>query len=244
MNPDAYVEMAHAEASHWWFCGRRAILSHLIGSFDLPAHARILEVGAGTGGNLEMLSAFGCVSAIEMDATARSLATGKTDGRFDIRPGVLPREIPFAGEKFELVCLFDVLEHIDADVETLIAIKPLLADGGRVLITVPAHQWLWTAHDAFLHHKRRYSLSDLRSKAVSAGYAIAKLSYFNSLLFPIAVTERLADKWLGKSPPGANVPANILNRLLGWIFGLERFLVRRVNLPVGLSIVCVLKAER
>ncbi|MGH9896703.1 MAG: class I SAM-dependent methyltransferase, partial [bacterium] len=157
MSPEAYLQMPETEASHWWYAGRRTALASLIAGLDLPVDARILEIGSGTGGNLPMLSSFGRVSALEMNATARSIAERKTSGRFDIREGLCPAEIPFADEKFHLVCLFDVLEHIEEDVETLVAARNLLAQGGRVILTVPAYRWLWGVHDELLHHKRRYS---------------------------------------------------------------------------------------
>lgn len=185
MSPDAYIEMAETEERHWWFAGRRAVLTSLIAKLKLPPHARILEIGSGTGGNLVMLSSFGQVSAVEMDASARSIAVQKTQGRFDIRAGSCPAGIPFAGERFDLICLIDVLEHIEEDVATLTAVKGLLAKGGRVLATVPAHRWLWSAHDTFLHHKRRYTADELRRKISAAGLEPVKLSYFNTFLFPL-----------------------------------------------------------
>lgn len=243
MNPNAYLEMSDTEARHWWFTGRRAILSNLIGSLELPANARILEIGSGTGGNLQMLSSFGQVSALEMDATARSIASEKTGGRFDIRPGYCPTDIPFAGEKFDLICLFDVLEHIDEDVETLIALKGLLSKEGKVLVTVPAYRWLWSAHDKFLHHKRRYSAAELRQKVADSGYKITKLSFFNTVLFPLAAIVRLKDKLMGNtSASGTSIPPALINQLFAGLFGIERFMLRKFNLPFGVSLMCVLQA--
>jgi SAM-dependent methyltransferase len=242
MSPDAYLEMADTEARHWWFSGRRAVLSYLIGNLDLPANARILEIGSGTGGNLQMLSSYGQVSALEMDATARSIASEKTGGRFDIRAGLCPRDIPFAGEKFDLVCLFDVLEHIDEDVETLIAVKGLLAERGLVLITVPAYGWLWSAHDEFLHHKRRYSADELRQKVIASGLQPIKISYFNTFLFPLAAAVRFKDRLLGNSSAsGTSVPPEPINRLFSTLFGSERFVLGHFNLPFGVSLLGLLQ---
>lgn len=245
MSPDAYLEMADTEAHHWWFSARRAILSRVIKGFKLPANARILEIGSGTGGNLQMLSSFGQVSALEMDETARSIASEKTGGRFDIRPGFCPTDIPFAGEKFDLICLFDVLEHIDGDVETLKAVKTFLAEGGRVLVTVPAYRWLWCAHDQFLHHKRRYSATEFRKKASDSNLQLSKLTYFNTLLFPLAALVRFKDRLFGNlSASGTGIPPAPINQILAGIFGLERFMVGRVYLPFGVSLLCVLQSER
>src|SRR5690349_699032 len=107
MDPNAYLEMADTESRHWWFLARRVLLCSSIRRLALPSDAQIAEIGSGTGGKLEMLSAFGRVSALEMDATASSIANQKTLDRRDIRPGFCPTSIPRSDEKFDLICLFD-----------------------------------------------------------------------------------------------------------------------------------------
>jgi len=244
MNPEAYLEMAETESRHWWFHGRRLILERLIAQLKLKPGAKILEIGSGTGGNLDLLARFGLVSAMEMDPEARAIATQKTGGRFTIQAGSCPDELPFLGEKFDLICMFDVLEHIEQDQETLGALKPLLAKDGQVLITVPAYAWLWSVHDEFLHHKRRYTEPELSRKALGAGYQIARIAYFNILLFPLAAAARVKDKLLGStSASGTQIPPAPLNSLLGLVFGLERFLLDHVNPSFGVSLLCLLRLE-
>ena len=190
-----------------------------------------------------MLSEFGAVSALEMDSVARDIAAKKTDNRFDIRAGRCPNEIPFAGQRFDLICMFDVLEHIDEDTATLTAARALLAKDGVMLITVPAYPWLWSAHDEFLHHKRRYSATALREKAIAAGLRPLKLSYFNTVLFPLAATLRLKDRWQRRTSSSGNaVPPAAINGILRWLFAAERFLLGRFDLPFGVSLLCVLGA--
>lgn len=243
MNPAAYLEMAEMESRHWWFCGRRAILAQMIESLGLPQNAQILEVGCGTGGNLEMLGKFGNVSALEMDETARAIALEKTSGRYDIRAGYCPDKIPFTEHKFDLICIFDVLEHIEQDTETLSSIQKLLKKNGRILITVPAYQWLYGAHDKFLHHKRRYTANQLQRKIAAANFKCTKISYFNTILFPLAAIVRLKDKWFGNTTAsGTNVPPAIINNIFRKLFGFERFLLQRINLPFGVSLLGVLEA--
>ena len=242
MDPKAYLEMADTEDRHWWFVGRRAVLKDFIDAFELPARASILEVGSGTGGNLDMLREFGEVKAMELDPTAREIAIRKTQGQVEVRPGRCPDDIAYQDHRFNLICMFDVLEHVDEDVATLTALRRSLADGGRLLLTVPAFSWLWSTHDEFLHHKRRYTARELKDKCAAAGLKLVRVSYFNTLLFPLGVLARLKDRLVrSKVASGAGSPAKPVNFLLRVIFSMEGAILRRMNLPFGMSLVAVLQ---
>jgi SAM-dependent methyltransferase len=243
MSPEAYLEMADTEARHWWFTGRRAILDTVIADLHLPAAASILEIGSGTGGNLDLLAAHGKVSAVEMDPTAMSISIAKTGGRFDIRAGHCPETMPFPAASFDLVCMFDVLEHIEQDRETLALARSMLATGGRILLTVPANRWMWGAHDVFLHHKRRYGAAELRQKARDAKLHLDRITHFNTLLFPLAAAVRIKDRLVGKqSASGTAIPAAPMNLALHHTFGSERHLLRFMRLPFGVSLLAVMSA--
>jgi SAM-dependent methyltransferase len=243
VNPDAYVEMAATEDRHWWFQARRKILESILASMALPRNARILEVGSGTGGNLVMLARHGQVRAMEMDAQARELATQKAGNAFQVLAGSCPDHIPFTHETFDLICMFDVLEHIDQDVATLAALRKHLAPGGHMLVTVPAYQWLWSAHDVFLHHKRRYTARRLRQVLGAGGLHVDRISYFNTLLLPLAAAARLKDRLVssGKAS-GAAVPPSIINASMRAIFASERHLLRHINMPAGVSLLGIARA--
>lgn len=243
MEHEAYLEMAAAEDRHWWFRGRRQILDAVIAKLGLPAHARILELGSGTGGNFSMLSQFGTVTAIELNDTARNISLHKTPSVQDIRAGSLPANLPLGDETFDLICLFDVLEHVEDDAGTLATIRQHLAPGGHAVITVPAFAKLWGPHDIALHHKRRYEKAELNAKITEAGLAVNKLTYTNMGLFPAAVLMRLADRLLRRRKSGGDgVPPAFLNEIFAAIFGAERHLIGRLNLPFGLSLLAVLGA--
>lgn len=245
MNPQAYVEMADTESRHWWFTARREILSRIIETLALPGSARILEAGSGTGGNLMMLSGHGTVCAIDMDEGACRIAEEKTRGRLAVAQGCFPDDIPFQGETFDLILMSDVLEHIERDVETLVALRGLLAPGGRMLITVPAYPWLWGPHDLFLHHKRRYTSRGLRHVLEQGGLQVERLSYFNMLLLPLAMLARAKDRLFpGGRAFGTDIPPAFFNRVMFSIFRSERYLLGRFNLPAGVSLLAVVRGEK
>ncbi len=242
MELDAYRTMAATEDLHWWFCGRRSIAEAVIRSLDLPPSAQILEIGAGTGGNISMLEQFGSVTAVEMSDLARDIAREKTGRTF--LEGYLPHNIPARNSTFDLICLFDVLEHVEEDESSLVAIHDLLKPGGRLLLTVPAHQWLWSRHDVELHHFRRYSRSQLRDRVARAGFAVDKLTYTNAALFPVAALMRLVDRMRdGRAPVGHAIPPAVLNMAMKAVFSAECHIVASASLPVGISLLGVLRKE-
>lgn len=241
MDRSAYASLNEQEGGHWWFVARRAILESLIARRIAPRPgARILEAGCGTGGNLAMLAAHGRVDALEYDGEARSIAAARGIGR--IEPGMLPGRIGFGEDRYDLIALLDVLEHVDEDRASLAALAARLAPGGRILLTVPAVPWLWSDHDVIHHHKRRYTLDSLTAAARDAGLKVESVGYFNSLLFPLAVAARTVAKLLGKSGGHDAPPSPLVNMLFTRIFGWERHLLGRVRFPIGLSLYAILSA--
>lgn len=239
MEPGAYHEMAQLQQSHWWYRGRRNVLAAQIHELKLKQNSEILEIGAGPGGNLEMLNEFGHTCAVEMDPDAAAHArTIHPD--LDIRIGSLPDDFPFDGRKFDMIAMLDVLEHIDHDVQALISLKQHLKSDGVLLLSVPAYQWMWSKHDVRLHHCRRYNALGLARILDQAGWGVQKITYFNTFLFPIAVAARFVDKLVPRDrPTGAELPPSIINSALERIFSIEAGLVRRSRLLFGLSILCV-----
>jgi SAM-dependent methyltransferase len=239
MNPELFKEMASVQEKHWWFVGRRQILSSVIDRLGLTRQATILEVGCGTGANLEMLRQKGLLHAMEYDAQARAIANSLSLCK--VSAGGLPEPIPHADKSMDLVCLLDVLEHIEDDLGGLRRIARLLKPGGCVLVTVPAYRWLWSAHDTAHHHHRRYTAHLLAQTAELAGLKVHRIGYFNSLLFPLVAAVRLVGKLFTRnSSSDATLPRPWINWILLRIFATERYVVARGGFPFGTSVIAVL----
>jgi SAM-dependent methyltransferase len=235
MDRRVYDRMAEHDSVHWWYRARREILADfLTREGRLPKAAKILEIGCGTGHNLPMLARFGDVDAIEIDAAAREVASARLGKAVGDAP--LPELPGVPRGHYDLIAVLDVVEHIADDVAALAAMRECLAPGGKILIAVPAHPWMWSAHDVVNHHHRRYTKATLSAAITRAGLRPRKLGYFNSILFPVAAAARIAGKLTGRDDSDDSPPAKPVNTVLERIFRLERHAVGRVPMPVGVSL--------
>ena len=236
-----YDRMAELDQVHWWYRARREILADLIARrIAPPRDARILEVGCGTGHNLEMLRRFGTVEGIEVDPAARQLASLRLGQ--PIMDAPLPALAGVPDRAYDMVAILDVIEHIDEDVAGMRALAGKLKPGAKMLITVPAFPWMWSAHDVVNHHKRRYTRKTLRALVDDAGLKLEMMSWFNSLLFPLAATARLAGRLTGKEDSDDKLPPGPVNKALEWMFSLERYALGRLPFPPGVSLVAIASA--
>lgn len=235
MDPSAYSDMARDQDFHWWYRGRRRILYEYIKRLDLGRDPKILEIGCGPGGNVPLLKEFGEVYLMEMDHFSCEFVKRKFG--LDVREGHLPDNIPFKDTFFDLICMFDVLEHIKEDSEALRALKGHLNQGGMILLTVPAYQWLFGRHDEVLHHYRRYNIDKLGAILEKEGYEITFWSHFNTFLFPLIAFVRLIERWLGSGKPSAGTQNSCINFFLWKIFSAERFILKYIKFRFGVSIV-------
>jgi len=239
MERAVFDRMAELDKTHWWYVARRRVLSDLIVRVVKPPKiARVLEVGCGTGHNFEMLGQFGHVDGLEIDAPARAIASKRLGRKVGDAP--LPQLAGIADSEYQLIALLDVLEHVSDDRAALTGIKRKLAPGGKILLTVPANQWMWSAHDTVHHHHRRYNPAMLSRVAREAGLKLDFVSHFNTLLFPLAAGFRLLGKVTGREEADDAQPAAPLNAAFTTLFGLERHLIGRVPMPFGVSLAAVL----
>jgi SAM-dependent methyltransferase len=245
MEAEVFQRMAEQENRHWWFLARRRILETVIKRQVDPARIgklHILEAGSGTGGILEMLSQFGEVCAFELDGTPCEITRSRG---FEVREGRLPAEHPFTGERFDLIVLFDVLEHVQADQESLNALAGLLEPEGTLVLTVPAFPFLWSGHDVKHHHFKRYRRPALRRQLEYAGLDVRRISYFNFFLFPFVALVRCLKKLRhSASSDEEGVPARWINSLLEKIFSSERFLLLAMSFPFGVSLIAICRPRK
>jgi SAM-dependent methyltransferase len=246
MEKNVYEEMYWCEETYWWFVAKRKIILHLLNEV-LPMHmdrksVRVCDIGCGCGATAKALSREYHVCGF--DASDDAIRFCKDRG-VAVNKGELPDLIPFSENTFDVVLLLDVLEHIDNDVAAVKSAVSLLKAGGIMICTVPAYQLLWSAHDEVHHHRRRYSRRDFCRLLDLPRVKMIKCGYYCSLLFPLALIERILSKIIAAKTPRSDVPPipKLVNAVLGKVFAFERFLLLRTSFPYGLSLIGVLQKE-
>ena len=229
--------LIEAEASHFWFRSRAALIAWMI-SNHFPAATSFMEVGTGGGGVL--------LEVRRQRPTLRLVGTellirGLRQARIRLPDVELfqmdARRIPFTSE-FDVIGAFDVIEHINEDEAVLGQMHAALVSGGGIILTVPQHPWLWSAFDEFSGHRRRYTRRELVAKMTAAGFDVVRVTSFTSFLLPLMIAARLRKRTIDLARELA-VPAGVNGALLG-IGALERMLIRAgASLPVGGSLLAV-----
>lgn len=247
MQHEYYKAYYDLERQHWWFVAREKIISNYIqklvkdnnlNSSDL----KILNVGCGPGRSSQYLSQFGQVVSIEYDKYCCEFASEKTG--LEIINGSIT-ELPFEDKRFDLVCAFDVIEHVEDDQLAVQEMKRVAKNNGILFITVPTFMSLWSHHDVINHHFRRYKLNQIEKlfENQNNGKKIFT-SYFNFFLFPPIYMIRTISNWLksGKNRPGSGsdfetFKPGFLNNVLFKIMYLEsKFITNNMKLPFGVSL--------
>jgi SAM-dependent methyltransferase len=248
-DPHHFGTLAAIEGEHFWFATRREVVLETLRDTvpDLAGRA-LFDVGCGSGGLLQFLASSGIAVAGACDAYPESLALVRA--RLVV-PLVLVDEgrLPPLAPGHTLLSLFDVLEHIDDDVGTLRFLLEVLAPGGVLVLTVPAHPYLFDDMDRIAHHRRRYRRSELGDKLRSAGFRVLRLAHFMAPLVPLAPLRR-AWRAVGGHPSAFEqfrhelTVEPVLNGIMRGVLRLERPLVRTALLPFGSSLIAVAARPR
>ncbi len=241
MQKHTYAILNRVEDSHWWFVGRRAILESFLEeilsevSRENP-DPKILDVGCGTGANLEMLGKFGKAEGVDVSDEALDYCRAKG---LKVRKG-LAEKLPFEDESFDLVSALDVVEHLDNDLAGLREMQRVLRADGQALIFVPAFMWLWGVQDDISNHRIRYTKKQIASRLKQAGFSIERATYANIIFFAPILLGRTFIKITGLKPESENnINIALLNSFFGKVFSAERHWLKRADFPFGVSVVAV-----
>lgn len=236
------------EDSHWWFASRVRALNAVMEPL-LPSNLSLLDLGCGAGNMMHHLSRYGRVKGLEIDARPVSVARERG---YDVDLFDVTRPMPFEDNSFDAITALDVIEHNQDDLAILADSYRVLKPGGYMIITVPALMWLWSHNDEINAHVRRYSASEITQKLAQAGFEVRRVSYNNFFVFPLAASLILLRRMSKAEPQLAShhldeneyqvemeptsPPVNAILTLVGQV---EAALIRRVNLPVGTSLIAV-----
>jgi SAM-dependent methyltransferase len=235
MDKQEYFDMYDVEERHWWFKGKRRVYSSVLEKiFKSRRDLNILDFGCGTGRNILTLGKYGRVTGVDISQDSYNLCAKRG---IDIKLlDIFKKDAEALKGKYDLITCFDVLEHLEDDGKTIRRLGEFLASGGYILATVPAHQFLWSDHDAILHHKRRYNKKNLRDAFEKNKFEVILISYYNSFIFPMAILRRILNL---KKTSTAMTDIAILNRAILPFYDLESRLVPTGMLPFGVSLICL-----
>ncbi|MFA5033775.1 MAG: class I SAM-dependent methyltransferase [bacterium] len=234
-----YSKHFELESKHFWFKGRRAIISKRLEHIVKNKNIKILDGGCGTGGNSSCLADYGIVFGIDNSRVAIQFA--KNQNKKLLVSTI--EDLPFKRNAFDIIVLLDVLEHIDLENPALVTIKKTLKNKGYLIITVPAFNFLWSSHDKASHHKRRYTYATLKKTLQQAGFRIEKLSYMSFFLFPFICMIRVMRNFcfLKKTTSDLVPTNNMLNNVLTSLYYIEAWLLGHISFPFGTSLLCIAK---
>lgn len=231
------AEATQLEDSLWWIQGRKDIIRRFLrDALAIESIFRIIDIGCGSGGNFDVLAEYGAVIGVEPSPTlaARARVRG-------IASMVYQCDIQQVKEccDAELFTMFDVLEHIEEDVNFLRGLRAAAPQRHLLLASVPACPFLYGEHDEILHHQRRYSKNMLRRCLTRSGYEVLSISHFMFFLFPFAFVARAKDKLmsgLGKRRTSVDLgsTAPLVSKCLSRTLRVEALLSKHISFPLGL----------
>jgi len=238
---------AAAEDNHFWFLHLRRTARSLLTSALAGIEPRlIVDCGAGTGRNLEWLSAFGPTVGIERSTTG--LAYGRKHRRRMVQGSVT--HLPFADGAADVVTSFDVLYCLD-DLEERQAVREMyrvLAFEGVAVINVAALDILHGSHSTLTHEQRRYTRAGLTDRLEDAGFSVERVTYTNMITFPLALAVRMSERVTGRAGTASDadlrVPAAPVNTALDALLAAEHAWLRVMNLPIGSSVMAIARKMR
>ena len=246
MDPREYELMYRVEEEHWWYRGMESITRALLDRWVRPAAPiQILDAGCGTGAAMTTyLADYGEVTGVDLYPQALEFCRKRNARRLS-RASIT--NLPFAPASFDLVTSFDVLYErgVSDEVKALREFARVLTAHGRVLLRLPAYDWLRGKHDERVYTNHRYTRGRVRSLLQGGGFRIEHLSYANTWLFPLAVVKRLGERIFSPKEieSDLSLDTGIFNKIFQKILSSEAPFISRIGFPYGLSVIAVAVKE-
>jgi SAM-dependent methyltransferase len=232
---DLAADLADTDATHWWFRSKASFVSSTLRRYP-PPPGWLVDIGAGSAGVTAMLG-WGLPRTLAVEGSGELAARG--NARYAVRVAQASvGAVPIADGSASVVCLLDVIEHLDDPLTALTEAHRILRSGGRLVVTVPAHPRLWSAMDEAIGHRRRYTRAVAREQVEAAGFDVVRTSHiFSWLVLPVWLKRRARPG--GDAEFGLDVSSPLIDRAALVLTRAERAVLRRVDLPFGTSILCV-----
>jgi SAM-dependent methyltransferase len=240
-----YETYYQQETRHWWFRWRFKLIQDVIDTLSgMPDRPTMLDAGCGTGQMLKMLQQRGNAVGLDLSQDAIMFASSRDARNLVLGSVTNP---PFANGTFDIAFALDVIEHVDDDRSILEGLRELVRPGGALVITVPAFQSLWSDHDKINHHRRRYRRRQMRRILQASGFEVERITYCNTVLFPIvygirrmqALARRFRPKDEAEVSSDLHAYPRVINSLLYRLMLIEAWVVKRIDLPIGVSILAI-----
>ncbi len=247
MEPKDHQLMYDIEDFYWYWLGKKDMIKKLFNTFvNKKEQPEILDAGCGTGSILESLKGKGQLHGVDMSDYALKLCSKRGNFKLKVMDA---QNLSFPKNSFDVIILSDIIEHVDNDKKVVEKCYEILRKNGTVIITVPAHQYLWNQDDVRLHHKRRYSKKMLKS--LKGRFKIKKLSYIHFFPYPLALLARLKEKLIPSNKSTELQIKNCLekgkffsvlaNKTLLTLNKIENTLLQRISFPIGVGLMMVLE---
>lgn len=242
MEAEEYATIYALEQRHWWYVGMLRNSLRLLQRF-LPGRPdlRLLDAGCGTGGAMLALKRYGTVSGFDYSPLALGFCRQRG---LTATTQASVTHVPVASSSVDAITSFEVLYHaaVADDADAIREFARVLRPGGVVLLRLPAFEWLRSSHDAMVHTRHRYTSAEVRQKLVAAGLQPLRVTYANTLLFPLVVGIRLLQRLLGRGHAKSSdvqETSPLVNAALLKLLAVEGALLERTDLPFGLTVLAI-----
>lgn len=246
-----YKDLFQLEDNHWWHKAKRQLVFEAMDRLSITQNDKLLDVGCGTGKNVEAFASVCETHGIDISAEAVRFCKKRGLDTVIQTPNFPEKKLPYQQGSFKVITALDVIEHVD-DMAVLADIHRVLSSDGSVIVTVPALPFLWSKWDEVLHHKRRYTKKTLTDTLEQSGFEVTYCNYvYSFLVLPVLVVRRVKEFLMSQASDAKQLEyqsdfklsSPLVNRVFSAVAAVERWFVWRVPIPFGTSLVAVARKK-